>query len=188
MRIETEIEKGWKRSTGSGKAIRILFFYGFFFLSVLRPLFPQAVDNATLSLTVTVERRFKLEVSTNFVSFTRTTFSSTSQRIPANEGAMELTVKLASNYNSTVNVWLIASSDLQDSSSGYTIPVETLSWEGQGTGFYSGQLSKAAPVLAARLSGSGVFKGSLYFYFADDPKNFAPGTYQTKVTILVEGV
>lgn len=167
---------------------RKLLFFCLFFLFLTSPVLSQAVDTGTLSLTATVERRCKIEINSSWLSFSRTSWSDQPQQIPANEGAFELVIKLTSNYNSTVNVWLMASSDFQDSSTGYTIPIETISWKAQGAGFYSGQLNKTSPVLVARLSGSGVFKGSLYFNFADDPKNFAPGTYQTTVTILVEGV
>jgi len=167
---------------------RPFFFLLLMFLVLLKLLFPQEIETATLSLTATVEKRCKIEINSSWLSFSRTSWSGQSQVIPGNEGAFELSIKMTSNYGSTVKVWLVASSDLRDNSTGYTIPVETISWTAEGTGLYPGQLSKAAPALVARISGSGVFKGSLYFNFADDPKNFAPGNYQATVTILVTGI
>ncbi|HAR36547.1 MAG TPA: hypothetical protein DCR87_06560 [Acidobacteria bacterium] len=142
---------------------------------------------ASLGVTVQVARRFKIEVSTSLVSFSRSSSSGQPQTIPANEGSFELTIKTNNDPGSSTNVWLQASSDLLDNSTGYTIPVERISWTAQGNGFYPGHLVKAAPVLVARFDGPGSFTGQLYFFFAEDP-GLAPGSYQTTVTILVEGV
>ena len=172
-------------SSGQGFKISAVAFSLFLLLILMKSLFAQST--ATLSLSVSVERRSKIEINTSFISFTRTSSRGVPQMIPANEGSFELRVKVTANYNSTVNVWLVASADLIDSSTGYTIPVETISWEANGSGFYSGQLSKSAPALVARRSGSGSLSGGLNFIFAEDP-NFAPGTYQATVTILIEGV
>ncbi|MCR4395120.1 MAG: hypothetical protein NUW07_00120 [Candidatus Saccharicenans sp.] len=146
-----------------------------------------AQSQASLGVTVQVARRFKIEVSTSLVSFTRSSSSGLPQTIPANEGSFELTIKTNNDPGSSTNVWLLASSDLLDNSTGYTIPVERISWTAQGNGFYPGHLVKATPVLVARFVQPGSFTGQLYFFFAEDP-NFAPGNYQTTVTILVEGV
>lgn len=146
-----------------------------------------AQSTASLGVTVQVARRFRIEVSTSQVSFTRSSSTGAPQTIPANEGRFDLTVKTNNDYSSYTNVWLQVSSDLVDSATGYTIPVEKISWQAEGSGFYSGQLSKAAPALVARFTGPGSFTGYLYFFFAEDP-NMAPGAYRTTVTILVEGV
>jgi len=178
-----------RRNKGSAKSFLLLLSFLFIILGFLpEPLFSQASDNGTLSLTATVAARSKIEVNTSMISFTRLTWAGQAQAIAANEGSIALTIKMTSNSDSTVNVWLVASSDLKDASTGYTIPIGTISWSAQGAGFYAGQLNKTSPVLAARLSGSGIFKGSLIFSFADDPKNFAPGNYQATVTILVTGI
>jgi hypothetical protein len=175
------------KSLSMQQAYKILtiFISLFLFVLLMKPVLAQ--NTATLSLTATVEKRTKIEINTGFISFTRASSIGEPQRIPASEGSFELTVKMASNYNSTVNIWLLASYDLTDSSTGYTIPIETISWEANGSGFYSGQLSKSAPALVARRLGPGTLRGTLDFIFAEDP-NFAPGSYQATVTILVEGV
>lgn len=146
-----------------------------------------AQSTASLGVTVQVARRFRIEISTSQVSFTRSSSTGVPQTIPANEGRFDLTVKTNNDYSSSTNVWFQVSSDLVDSATGYTIPVEKISWQAQGSGFYSGQLSKAAPALVARFTGPGSFTGYLYFFFAEDP-NMAPGAYRTTVTILVEGI
>lgn len=146
-----------------------------------------AQSTASLRVTVQVARRFRIEISTSQVSFTRSSSTGVPQTIPANEGRFDLTIKTNNDYSSSTNVWFQVSSDLVDSATGYTIPVERISWQAQGSGFYSGQLSKAAPALVARFTGPGSFTGYLYFFFAEDP-NMAPGAYRTTVTILVEGV
>lgn len=179
----------FSRNKGSAKIFLLLLSSLFIVLGFLpESLFSQASDNATLSLTAYVSARCKIEVNTSIISFTRSTWTGQPQTIAANEGPFTLTIKMTSNSGSTVNVWLVASSDLKDASTGYTIPIGTISWTAQGAGFCAGQLNNASPVLAARLSGSGIFKGSLNFSFADDPKNFAPGNYQATVTILVTGI
>lgn len=146
-----------------------------------------AQSTASLGVTVQVARRFRIEISTSQVSFTRSSSTGVPQTIPANEGRFDLTVKTNNDYSSYTNVWFQVSSDLLDSATGYTIPVERISWQAEGSGFYSGQLSKAVPALVARFTGPGSFTGYLYFFFAEDP-NMAPGAYRTTVTILVEGV
>ncbi len=161
----------------------------FFLLSwsslFLGQLLAQSV--ASLGVTVQVARRFRIEINTSQVSFTRSSSTGVPQTIPANEGRFDLTIKTNNDYGSSTNVWFQVSSDLMDSATGYTIPVERISWQAGGSGFYSGQLSKAAPVLVARFTGPGSFTGYLYFFFAEDP-DMAPGSYRTTVTILVEGV
>jgi hypothetical protein len=142
---------------------------------------------ASLRLTVLVEKRAKLEISTSFISFTRSSSSGQPQTIPANEGPLDLVVKTNYNSSSELNLWVQAHSDLVDTSSGYVIPVERISWQAEGEGFLPGTMSKLGPVLLARLKGSGSFKGIIHFFFAEDP-NFAPGSYRTTATILAEGV
>lgn len=170
---------------GKSYKIMVIFLCLFNFLLLTKPVLAQ--NTATVSLTAKVEKRTRIEINTGFISFTVASQTRGPQRIPASEGSFELTVKMTSNYNSTVNIWLLASYDLTDSSTGYTIPIETISWQASGSGFYSGQLSKSAPALVAKRLGSGTLRGTLNFFFAEDP-NFAPGTYQATVTILIEGV
>lgn len=149
------------------------------------PLFCQ--NTATLAVTVRVEKRFRLEVNTSFISFTRTSSSGVPQTLPANEGPFQVKIKSNCSSSATTNVWFIPASDLVDDSTGFSIPVERISWQADGAGFYSGNLTKTAPALMARFMGPGVYEGNLRFFFDEDP-GLAPGTYQTTVTILVEGV
>lgn len=142
---------------------------------------------ANLKLTVMIEKRAKLELSFSFISFTRSSSSGMPQMIPANEGPLDVTIKTNYNDASELNLWVQALSDLVDSSTGYTIPVEMISWKGEGEGFLPGNMSKLAPVLVARLKGSGSFKGRLHFFFAEDP-SFAPGSYRSSAVFLAEGV
>lgn len=147
----------------------------------------SAQNSAALGLTVKIEIRLKLEVNTTFLSFTRSSSSGVPQIIPANEGPFNLVVKTNCNLSLTASVWALANSDLVDISTGYSIEVERVSWQAEGDGFFPGQLSKSTPVLIARFRRPGEYSGSLNFFFAEDP-NLAPGTYQTVVTILVEGI
>lgn len=146
-----------------------------------------AQNLASLGVTVQIARRIKIEISTSLVSFTRSSSSGQPQMIQANEGVFELTIKSNNDRGSSTSIWFQAYSDLLDSSTGYTIPVERISWKAEGNGFYPGNLSKATPVLVARFDGPGSFTGQLYFFFSEDP-NLAPGSYQTTVTILAEGI
>ncbi|MGB4703758.1 MAG: hypothetical protein WBI18_01585 [Candidatus Saccharicenans sp.] len=152
---------------------------------LVRPLFCQ--NTATLAVKVKVEKRFRLEVSTSFISFSRVSSSGFPQTIPANEGPFEMKIKTNCTSSTTTNVWLIAQSDLVDGSTGFTIPVERIWWEAEGLGFYPGRLNKVFPVILARLKGPGEYSGKLSFNFDEDP-GLAPGVYNTTVTILVEGV
>lgn len=179
---------GGKKAINKGRAFYTVLL-SFLALSVFSPaaLFSQS-DEAPLNLSVIVPVRFNLEVSSSLISFTRAGLVTESQLIPANEGPIKLVLKIIGSQSANINIWLVASSDLRDQSTGYTIPVEAISWKAEGTGFYDGRLSKSAPALVARLSGSGIFTGNLYFYFDDDPKTFAPGTYQTVVTLVAGAI
>lgn len=146
-----------------------------------------AQNTANLDLQVYIEKRCKIELSSSLISFLRTSTQGKPQIIPANENPVEVAIKTNLPPGAEANVWFVASSDLVDSSTGYTINVETLSWEAQGNGFFSGHLSKLSPCLVAKINGAGEFKGLLNFFFAEDP-NFVPGTYQTIVTLLVEAL
>lgn len=146
-----------------------------------------AQNTAHLDLRVYIEKRCKLEISSSLISFIRTSSEGKPQILPANENPVALTIKTNLPPNAQANVWFIAHSDLVDSSTGYVIKVETISWEARGEGFFSGSLSKLSPSLVAKISGAGQFKGILNFFFAEDP-NFAPGNYQTIVTLLVEAL
>lgn len=154
-------------------------------VALVMPLFSQ--NTAALAVTVKVEKRFRLEVNTSFVSFTRASSTGVPQTLSASEGPFEMIIKSNCSSSATTYVWLIASSDLIDSASGFTIPVERIWWDAEGDGFISGRLNKSFPAIAAKFKGPGDYKGQLYFFFDEDP-NLAPGTYQTTVTILVEGV
>ena len=171
-----------KRNQGRRLALAVLLAWAGLTLAQL-----LAQRAANLGVTVLVARRFRLELNTSQVSFTRSSSTGVPQTIPANEGRFEVTVKTNNDYNSSTNVWFLVSSDLLDSSTGYTIPAERISWQAEGSNFYGGQLSKASPVLVARFAGPGSFTGYLYFFFAEDP-SMAPGSYRTTVTVLVEGV
>ncbi|MCX7973931.1 MAG: hypothetical protein N3B16_05455 [Candidatus Aminicenantes bacterium] len=157
------------------------------FLGLLSFNFLLAQNTAYLNFTVRIEKRFKVIMSTNFISFVRTSTQGKPQLIPANENPVEMTIKTNLPQGAKAKAWFIAASDLIDYSTGYTIKIETISWEAKGNGFFSGHLSKSSPVLLALISGAGEIKGILNFLFAEDP-NFAPGTYQSQVTLLVEAL
>lgn len=178
----------WKQAMGSLEKYSVLFL----FIFVLLMLFPAGLysqsDEAQLNLSVVVPVRINVDISSSIVSFTRSGPVTDPQLVPSNEGIFKLTLKVTGKKNMTVNVWLTASSDLLDQSTGLTIPVESISWKVEGNNFYEGQLKKQIPVLVAKISGSGIYAGGLYFNFADDPRNFAPGNYQTTVTLLAEAI
>lgn len=160
--------------------LRLFLFFLFFNF-----LFSQ--NTAYLDLRVYIEKRCKLEISSSLISFIRTSSEGKPQILPANENPVALAIKTNLPPNAQANVWFIAHSDLVDSSTGYVIKVETISWEAQGEGFLSGSLSKLSPSLVAKINGAGEFKGILHFFFAEDP-HYAPGNYQTIVTLLVEAL
>lgn len=168
----------WRKIKLSFSPLPLLFFF-------FNLLFAQ--NTANLDLRVYIEKRCKIEISSSLISFIRTSTQGKPQILPANENPVEVAIKTNLTPGTQANVWFIASSDLVDSSTGYTINIETISWEAKGNGFFSGHLSKLSPSLIASISGAGEFKGILNFFFAEDP-NFAPGTYQTIVTLLVEAI
>ncbi len=154
-------------------------------IALALPIFSQ--NTGTLSVTVKIEKRFRLEVSTSFVSFSRLSSSGFPQTIPANEGPFEIKIKSNCSSSATTNVWFIAPTDLVDGSTGFIIPVERIWWQAEGDGFFPGRLNKSSPVIVARFKGPGDYWGKLQFNFDEDPE-LAPGVYQTVITILVEGV
>ncbi|MBC7363002.1 MAG: hypothetical protein H5U07_00480 [Candidatus Aminicenantes bacterium] len=170
----------------NSRVFSVLFIF-FLITFCAEALYAQS-DEALLNLSVTIPMRFKLEISNSQVSFTRAGLVTEPQAIPADEGVFTLTLKIVGNQTLNVNIWLVANSDLRDESTGYTIPVETISWRAQGPGFSDGQLSKVTPALVAKISSSGIFRGNLYFFFADNPQLFVPGNYQTVVTLLAEAI
>ncbi len=177
---------GWEKRKLSSLLSPLLFFFFilFFFFSYL---LAQRESTATLNLRVFIEKRCKIEISSSLISFVRTSTQGNPQIIPANENPVEVAIKTNLPKGAEARVWFLATSDLVDNSAGYTIEVETISWEAKGDGFFSGQLSKSSPSLLARIGGAGKIKGLLNFFFAEDP-NFAPGNYQTTVTLFVEAL
>ncbi len=167
-------------------SVLVLFILGLLIFSP-SSLYSQS-DEAQLNLLVDVPVRINVNISSSIVSFTRSGPVTEPQLIPSNEGVFKVTIKVTGKKKMTVNVWLTASSDFSDQSTGFTIPVETISWKAEGNNFYDGQLKKQVPVLMAKISGSGIYTGGLYFNFADDPRHFAPGNYQTTVILLAEAI
>ncbi|MDD8019745.1 MAG: hypothetical protein PHU81_00970 [Acidobacteriota bacterium] len=158
------------------------------FLSVflgLGPAYLSGQNTNPVNLRVVVEKRFKIEVSSSMVSFMPGFRSVSPQILQAREDSFTLTIK--TNCDSGTTVWLVAKSDLVDSSSGITIPINKINWAAEGQGFYPGSLNLASPCLLAKTKGAGIFTGNLNFSFAESP-NFAPGSYRANVTILVEGI
>jgi hypothetical protein len=97
-------------------------------------------------------------------------------QIPSLGGALTITAKARATSGSQVLLTVQASDDLRSGLS--VIPASAITWTASGAGFAPGALSKSAPVVVARWSGSGVRSGTQTLYFAN-VWSYATGTYST---------
>jgi hypothetical protein len=136
-----------------------------------------------LNVDAQVNSRFKIEINSNTVTFTRTMDPRIAPVIVQNEPPLQIRVKATRGFFQSVNLRIQANGILSDGL-GHTIPIENVSWQAAGDGFTpNGQLTSAAQQLG-RWSPSGVFQGTLAFSFQDN-ENFAPGIYTLVVTLSV---
>lgn len=147
-------------------------------------LFPQTTAN--LSVNAAVSSRFKLELSSNTVTFTRVANPMGEPVIPQNEVPIQVTVKATTSrfliWPQSYNLRIQAVGQLVDSSTGTTIPVEAITWTASGSGFVtSGTLAADTEVLLGTWNASGSSPGTISFSFKDNP-NYAPGVYRLTVT------
>jgi len=142
-----------------------------------------------LNLSAEVSSRYKLEMSAASVTFTRTANPQTRPDIPQNENPISVTVKATTSrfliFPQTINLRIQASGTLIDPATGTTIPASAITWKASGTGFAaSGTLSSGTATLLGTWNASGVYEGTVTFFFRDDP-NYPPGTYRLTVTLSV---
>jgi hypothetical protein len=147
-------------------------------------LFTQTTANLTVN--ASVSSRFKLELSSNNVTFTRVANPMGEPVIPQNEVPIQVTVKATTSrfliWPQSYNLRIQAVGQLIDSSTGATIPVEAVSWTASGSGFVSsGTLAADSEILLGTWSTSGNSQGTISFSFKDNP-NYAPGVYRLTVT------
>jgi len=138
-----------------------------------------------MRINATIETRCKIELSTNFVSFTRSG-QPTGALIPQNEPPVVVTVKTTTRRAVRIYARIVVTGDLTDPNSGATIPAEAISWTASGSGFNSGSLSKATPQQIGDWNRSGIYQGTLTFNFQDNT-SYYPGTYILVVTVTVSG-
>jgi len=140
-------------------------------------------DNETLRINAQVDSRFKIEISANAVTFTRTVDPRTAPLIVQNEPPIQILVKATKGFFPFVYLRIQANGDLSDGL-GHTIPVGNVTWQATGDGFtQNGQLTGASQRLGA-WTVSGESQGTLAFSFQDNA-NFAPGVYTLVVTLSV---
>lgn len=150
-------------------------------------LFSQTTAN--LSVNATISSRFKLELSSNTVTFTRVANPMGEPAIPQNEAPIQVTVKATTSrfliFPQTYNLHLQAVGALVDASTGATIPLEAITWTASGSGFVSsGTLASDSEVLLGTWNASGNHQGTIRFSFKDNA-NYAPGVYRLTVTLSV---
>jgi hypothetical protein len=148
-----------------------------------------AQTTANLSVNATVGSRFKLELSSNTVTFTRVANPMGEPVIPQNEVPIQVTVKATTSrfllWPQTFNLRIQAVGTLVDSASGTTIPVGAITWTAAGAGFVgAGTLAADTDVLLGTWNASGNYLGTIRFSFRDNP-NYAPGVYRLVVTLSV---
>jgi len=136
-----------------------------------------------LNVDAQINSRFKLEISSNTVTFTRTMDPRTAPVIVQNEPPLQIRVKATRGLWQSVNLKIQANGSLSDGL-GHTIPIGNVTWQATGAGFTTnGQLTSAAQQLG-RWTPSGVYQGTLSFSFQDN-ENFSPGIYTLVVTLSV---
>jgi hypothetical protein len=145
--------------------------------------FLGAQEFQELRINATVETRCKIELSTNFVSFTRTG-PPTRGSIPQNEPPVTVIVKTTTRPGERINARIVTAADLRETKTGDTIPAGSIIWTASGSGYSSGNLSIAAPQGIGQWNRSGIYRGTLTFSFRDDP-SYTPGTYTIVVTVIV---
>lgn len=143
----------------------------------------SAQEYQEMRINASVETRCKIELSTNTVSFTR--FGPPAGApIPQNEPPVAVTVKTTTRPSTRIYARIVVTGDLTDSTTGMTIPAESISWTASGSGYRSGSLSKANPQQIGNWNRSGTYQGTLNFTFQDNT-SYSPGTYILVVTVTV---
>lgn len=131
----------------------------------------------TLVIKATIDKVAKLIVDTNTVTFPNMDPDETKQ-VPAVQNDVKITVKARTGSSSPVNLNIVADGDL--TSGPDMIPIQNVTWQGSGSGFLSGTLTKSS-VLAGSWIGSGVREGA-FRYFLNNSWNYQKGEYQVTVT------
>ncbi len=148
-----------------------------------------AQTTANLAVNATIGSRFKLELNSNTVTFTRVANPMGEPSILQNEAPIQVTVKATTSrfllWPQSFHLRLQAIGQLIDSSTGATIPVEAITWSASGSGFVtSGTLTAGSDLLLGTWDSSGSYLGTIRFAFKDNP-NYAPGVYRLTVTFSV---
>jgi hypothetical protein len=142
-----------------------------------------------LTVNATVNTRYKLELSSNAVTFTRVSNPQNAPTITQNEPPIQVTVKATTSWfmgsPQTINLRIQAVGNLVDAQTGITIPVAAITWEATGAGYVTGgNLVPNTAQLLGTWNASGNYQGTLRFSFQDNP-NYAPGVYRLVVTLDV---
>lgn len=148
-----------------------------------------AQSTANLAVNATIGSRFKLELSSNTVTFTRVANPMSEPSILQNEAPIQVTVKATTSrfllWPQTFNLRIQAVGTLVDTATGTTIPLEAITWSASGSGFVtSGALAAGSDLLLGTWNASGSYLGTISFAFKDNP-NYAPGVYRLTVTFSV---
>lgn len=148
-----------------------------------------AQTSSTLTVNAAVSSRYKLELSSNTVTFNRVANPQGNPVIPQNEAPIQVTVKATTSrflvWPQTFELRIQAVGTLIDSSTGATIPVTAITWTATGSGFVTaGTLSASTAQLAGTWNASGSYSGTITFSFQDNA-NYAPGVYRLVVTLSV---
>lgn len=146
-------------------------------------------QTSTLTVNARVDSRYKLELTSNTVTFTRTGNPMTAPVVAQNEAAIKVTVKATTSksgvWPQTFNLRIQAVGALLDSSSGAEIPVNAITWTAAGPGFVStGTLAPSTDLILGTWNASGSYEGTISFSFQDNA-NYAPGVYRLTVTLSV---
>lgn len=154
---------------------------GVFLILCLGP-FLNSQEYEDVTINARVESRCKLEVSTNFISFTKEG-PEQGHSIIQNEPPVEVTVKITQKHNERVYLRIWVDSDLIDQRTGQKIDAENIYWKAS-KGFKNGKLSKATPQEIGNWKKSGILEGTITFYLLNKP-DYVPGVYTLTVSMVL---
>jgi len=154
-----------------------------FFLILCLGLFLNSQEHEDVTINARVESRCKLEVSTNFISFTKEG-PEQGHSIIQNEPPVGVTVKITPRHNERVYLRILADSDLIDQRTGQKIDAENIYWKASGNKFKNGNLSKADAQEIGNWKKPGIWEGTITFYLLNKP-DYVPGVYTLEVSMVL---
>lgn len=153
-------------------------------------LFAQATK--TVSMTVTLSAWYDLSIGVAALTFTDVApdfvASPPNKSIAANENPVSVRAYATGKKADTLNLNVVANSDLTDGTE--TIGIGAISWAATGSGYEPGTMALSTAVLAGTWTGTvhHWHDGTFSFSFLRDYINQAPGIYTATATYTLSGI